>query len=70
MRVRVLRRQLTPTIHGIAPCRDLTMREYHEIADETMDQLTDTLEALQEELADDDFDVEYSVSLCFHVIVL
>ncbi|KAK9895269.1 Frataxin [Cystobasidium minutum MCA 4210] len=29
-----------------------------------MDQLTDTLEALQEELADDDFDVEYSVSHC------
>lgn len=38
------------------------MREYHEIADETMDRLTDTLESIQEELADDDFDIEYSVS--------
>jgi hypothetical protein len=38
------------------------MREYHEVADETMEQLTDTLEAIQEDLADDEFDIEYSVS--------
>lgn len=31
-----------------------------------MDQLTDTLEAIQEELGDDDFDVEYSVSIKIH----
>ena len=35
-----------------------------------MDQLTDTLEALQEELADDDFDVEYSVSFPFLLLAL
>jgi hypothetical protein len=38
------------------------MREYHEIADRTMDTLTDTLEVIQEDLADDEFDIEYSVS--------
>lgn len=40
----------------------LTDRRYHEIADETMDNLVDNLEALQEEIGDADFDVEYSVS--------
>lgn len=33
-----------------------------------MDRLTETLEAIQEELADDEFDIEYSVS-SNHVLV-
>jgi hypothetical protein len=44
---------------------DLSMRQYHEIADATMENLTDTLEALQEEIGDEEFDIEYSVRRCF-----
>ena len=39
----------------------ITEKEYNDISDDTMERLTESLEALQEELGESDFDVEYSV---------
>ncbi|GAA5886310.1 hypothetical protein JCM6882_001599 [Rhodosporidiobolus microsporus] len=43
---------------------DLTDRQYHDVADVTMDRLTEYLEETLEELDVDGADVEYSTSIC------
>ena len=41
------------------------MERYHELADATMDTMLESLEALLDDLAEEAFEVDYSVSFSF-----
>ena len=44
------------------PNSDLSMEDYHEYADVTMERLLDSLEELLDDIGDPEYEVDYSVS--------